>query len=93
MAYFARILECVRISALPLLRCEKYCASQIPSQTGQGDILHQCVHWPRQRKSDCVGYLCGTHHFVARPITFDVLPDVSLGRCGVYVDDANFAIT
>src|SRR5262249_35699714 len=66
--------------------------SQISSQTRQRDVLDERIRWARQGEYDGVGHLGRAHHFLARPLTFDLVPDVGVSRGGGNVDDANFAV-
>src|SRR5437867_8091809 len=66
--------------------------SQISRQAGESDIFQRYVRGLRQGVRYRAGDILRRDHFVARPISFDMIPDVSVRRRRINVDDANLAV-
>ena len=66
--------------------------SQIASQAGNADILQGDVRWAGERVRHGAGDLLWRNHFVARPPSLDLTPDVRVCRGWVNVDHSDFAL-
>src|SRR6266545_1954551 len=67
--------------------------SQISSQARNADILQCNVCRAGERVRHGAGDILWRDHFVARPLTLDVSPDIGVCSGGINVDDANFVVT
>ena len=66
--------------------------SNISSETGQSDVFKRDVSRSREGVRNCAGDIFRGDHFAARPIAFDIVPDVGVGRRWINVNHTNFAV-